>query len=696
MKINLYVKNKEIRSLATYIVLAFVRIVFIFIPQYGYIHPDEFFQSSEVVTGKNLICNENFLNTIITNFLKIGEVFDLEATKTWEFNNTLPLRSYAIPYIYLKIPMTIFKFIAMYSKILFNVDIMNSYGLLIFPRIIVCMLSFVNDFSVWRICKSNNIKNDIRLLTLASSWVMLTFGIRSFSNTLEMTLCSMILCLVSECMVFSNTVIYQSEFLEEKYEKAKKVVEKVKYFKMRMSLPKHSFKSCFILSTLCVIGIFNRPTFILFGFPIIFHWMIRGFGSKSVTFTDFNLRMLFFIISGLPAFAIIVTIDSLYYGYLSLAQIYILDIGMENFLVTPVNFIRYNINPENTAQHGEHPKLLHILVNIPLLYNILGVIAVGTFGMMIYKFCKKEFQSLPQTQSFVSLMTSAVFVPISMLSLFNHQEARFLIPVTVPLIMLHAPKVILGVKITSTLRESQWSILRSLSNVIPLNISGRAILRIWYVMNIVFALFFGFVHQGGVIQVANHFSKYHPIQPSTTQIHLVTSHLYMMPQSLLVIPSSDVLYTNPKTGQKYRKSKRFFTHELGGMEISEVVKNVKTLLDAAEVRSQTTMNSYEMFVAIPTSLAYEFNSEFNEQYKYIIVSEEKVYYPHLSTEALPSIAHLFHSCDKKEFTDSCEKGETHSEWLSFESLWRKVLSVTRQLGVVIYKIEVKHKTEKFM
>jgi phosphatidylinositol glycan class Z len=119
--------------------------------------------------------------------------------------------------------------------------------------------------------------------------------------------------------------------------------------------------------------------------------------------------MLFFILSGLPAFCAIVIVDSLYYGYLSLAQIYIMDISIYSFLVTPVNFIRYNINPSNTAAHGEHPRFLHLIVNIPLLFNILGIISIVSFANMAYKFCKKEFQDLPQTQSFVFVMTSAIF-----------------------------------------------------------------------------------------------------------------------------------------------------------------------------------------------------------------------------------------------------------------------------------------------
>lgn len=42
------------KLLRTYYVLVFVRICLVFVPQSGYIHPDEFFQSVEVVAGKRL------------------------------------------------------------------------------------------------------------------------------------------------------------------------------------------------------------------------------------------------------------------------------------------------------------------------------------------------------------------------------------------------------------------------------------------------------------------------------------------------------------------------------------------------------------------------------------------------------------------------------------------------------------------
>lgn len=54
MKITKYIKviQKNNFSLVTYFFLVVIRIILVFIPQIGYIHPDEFFQSSEVVLGE--------------------------------------------------------------------------------------------------------------------------------------------------------------------------------------------------------------------------------------------------------------------------------------------------------------------------------------------------------------------------------------------------------------------------------------------------------------------------------------------------------------------------------------------------------------------------------------------------------------------------------------------------------------------
>jgi uncharacterized membrane protein len=50
MKLDKFKKVKNF-SLITYFGLVALRIVLVFIPQYGYIHPDEFFQTAELISG---------------------------------------------------------------------------------------------------------------------------------------------------------------------------------------------------------------------------------------------------------------------------------------------------------------------------------------------------------------------------------------------------------------------------------------------------------------------------------------------------------------------------------------------------------------------------------------------------------------------------------------------------------------------
>lgn len=53
MKISHYFQQiqQQDKHLRTYYVLAVLRVCLVFVPQFGYIHPDEFFQSFEVMAG---------------------------------------------------------------------------------------------------------------------------------------------------------------------------------------------------------------------------------------------------------------------------------------------------------------------------------------------------------------------------------------------------------------------------------------------------------------------------------------------------------------------------------------------------------------------------------------------------------------------------------------------------------------------
>lgn len=309
----------------------------------------------------------------------------MEHTRTWEFNDTRPIRSIAVPYIVYKIPFNLYRILTMYVRYIFGLNILTPYALLVLPRLIMCAISFVNDWSLYKICVMYGLRYDIRLLALASSFVTVAMATRTFSNSIEMALCSFLLYTVAESMVHSNSVIFQREYLDEKYKRSQTTLEKVQVYKMRALLPSHTLNKCAVVANIFVIGCFNRPTFLLFAMPIVFFWMLRGLGTKTVSFVDFNLRFGGLLVCGIPAFLLFVLVDSLYYGYLTSSEIEFLDVNINDFIVTPLNFVRYNINSQNTGAHGAHPWYLHLLVNIPMLYNMLGVIAVVSFVHMIYR-----------------------------------------------------------------------------------------------------------------------------------------------------------------------------------------------------------------------------------------------------------------------------------------------------------------------
>ncbi|GAB0090040.1 Mannosyltransferase [Sergentomyia squamirostris] len=674
MKINSYLRaitHTKDRILFRYFLLAFFRIGLVFLPQTGYIHPDEFFQTVEPI---------------------VGDEFQLEVVRTWEFNATFPIRSVVAQICVIKIPLNFLKFINMYVMYFSGVSLITSYTLLVFPRLCMCLLSFVCDYSLFRICRVSGLRHEIRLLVLGSSYVMLIFGTRTFSNSLEMILTSFLFCQVAECMLLSNTVIKQSEMLQDKYQEATKIVERVKIFKLKTALPAHSFNRCFLIASLCVFGIFNRPTFLFFGMPIVFFWLLRGLGTKSVTFLHFNIRIFLFIMSAVPALTICTLVDSMYYGYLTPEEIERMEIGINNFVFTPLNFIRYNIDPKNTGSHGLHPWYLHLLINIPLLFNILGIIAIVSAVFFIYRFSRGEYSSLPRAQSIIGLSTIATVTPTVLLSMINHQEPRFLIPILLPIVLLHAPKLQKGIFRKNPFRNT--SFLTDLIYQRFLSVeASRKYLKLWYLTNITCCLFYGFLHQGGVLQLTNHFAREIEMRGNDVNIHLVTSHIYSLPTNILQIPSSKLLYINPYNGQKYKREKRFFLYEYGSINMKLLYRKLKLILDVSELKLVGKKQRYALFLAIPSSLTDDLNMAFYASNSTLMRQKQvKVFYPHLSTEAMPNIF-VRHPCEVNtdffEIDDTCSAyDEDKEEFYSVDNFLRRFSSLIHQFGLVLYRIEV--------
>ncbi|XP_014610169.1 PREDICTED: GPI mannosyltransferase 4 [Polistes canadensis] len=601
------------RKMKLYWALAAFRILLTLVPQTGYIHPDEYFQAIEVISGDR---------------------FDIDIYKPWEYNTTFPIRTIFIPQILVGTSYSFLKFLSPYGFNLFGTSLISPYYLIVFPRLFMCILSFVSDYCLYKICCMCGQNYKVRLITFASSYVMLTYATRVFSNSIELILTSLLLFYTSQCMVYSEKVIIQSDYLSNKYDQAKNGVERVKYYKLLGSLPSHSLNHCLKIATITVIGIFNRPTFVAFAFPPIFFWLQRGLGSRSIGLLHFHIRIFTFIICGIPTAIFFILVDSFYFGYLTMGEIGNFDISLNNFVVTPLNFLKYNSNPKNLENHGLHPRFLHFLLNIPLLYNVLGIIGLITFARMSFSGLKGKWLELPRIQSIVSLMTISFIVPVALLSCFPHQEPRFIIPVILPLVFLYAPKLshVPGVDTVSHIKQNNPTKYKPDNKTHKLT----KLQIIWYCSNIVLCLFYGFLHQGGVLSLTSHINTELKAKPHLTNVHLYTSYIYPIPTALLHLRNTHKTYIS--TGNhKYRLTKDFYLYEQGSKNLTEVYNSITKKLQECEEKFRFKRIPYRLYYTLPYSAIEEF-AEYSQNnsllFNYYTVWS---FYPHISTEKLPSL-----------------------------------------------------------
>lgn len=296
-------------------------------------------------------------------------------------------------------------------------------------------------------------------------------------------------------------------------------------------------------------------------------------------------------------------------------------------------------------------------------------------------------------------MTSVIVIPVFFLSFINHQEPRFLLPITLPIVLLYAPKLQTGFSAINPFstknRLTNWIYRKILCQ----KASAEVIMKIWYGSNIFLSLFYGFLHQGGVVQLNQHFAT-SQILDKNVYTHLVTSHIYKVPMSFFFLPSSKTLITNPNTGQKYRRSKQIFLYEYEEMNMDNLYRNLKLIIDANEMNMHQRKERHQLLLAIPTSLSNDLSLAFlrsnNTMIKHSLL---KVYYPHLSTEAMPQIftphpvtinMDVFDVDEKCGLYDKEDVYEDES-MLSLSFVLRKVSSIAHQLGLALYKIEVRRK-----
>lgn len=213
-------------------------------------------------------------------------------------------------------------------------------------------------------------------------------------------------------------------------------------------------------------------------------------------------------------------------------------------------------------------------------------------------------------------MLFSLVVPVAVLSLFPHQEARFIIPVLVPLVYLYGNHLYAN--------ETDNPSTRKLK---------KLLLYVWYTANVLLTIFFGFIHQGGIYPFSKSvYSEINSIYGVHT--HVITTHSYSIPTFLLQLESTTKVWRDKKTGHKYRLAPSTFIHKYGSLPMNDLFMRVDDILTNAEMMLHEHKKQYRFYIASPCSLDEELTTA-ARKYTYFRLIEEHSFYPHFCSEAFP-------------------------------------------------------------
>ena len=447
---------KEVGFWTVYGILVGLRLVLALVSP-GYVHPDEFFQNPEAAAG-----------------LVFGGA-GLGWARTWEFR-AAQVRSPTLPALTTGVPF------ALLHAVWRPPALPPPAALFFAPRAVFFALSLTLDACVAVLGARHKDALHWRraLLTLAGAWPVLTLAVRPFSNTTELLLLAALLCVASDPAPLTVA---------------------------RAAL----------IPALGALGVFNRATFVAFAAPIAAYHVFRcvrdsgGQGRKNWP------RALLLLGIGLATFVgtagAIIASDTFLYARLNGED------KLGSPVLAPLNFLRYNANAANLAQHGTHPRWLHAAVNVPLLALPLLPGAVRT----VARTCARP-APLP------ALCAAVVASAVAVLSAAPHQELRFVLPLIFPLIILSCWK---GENKGKEGKDKCSNKCR-----------GIVAVALYAVFNMVLTAYFGFAQQGGVVPALVHVGTQMRRADAAPQQQLVFWHTYMPPPHLLAAPRTRYTLTD--------------------------------------------------------------------------------------------------------------------------------------------------------
>lgn len=465
------------------IILSLLRIAICFWPQKGYLHPDEFFQSSDICGGR---------------------YFKSYVQPVWEFRTDKPIRNMLIP--------TALNSIAFYTARLLQ-EQPSTYLLLVAPRLVYTLSTFVIDLSLYKLCQYYSSRGLWYLpvsLIFQSSFICLGCLTRTFNNVIETIIFALFLVVV--CRTVRPTFrIYlvtpsRSTPINQRVTKSKQLV------------------SSLAVGTLLAIGVFNRPTFLCFAIVPTVYWFIESWKRNSYSIR-FSLQRVIvpMIASAFLTSVLMSSFDTFYYkGFHIFTELLTdltnLDLNSlytevtKEWVITPYNFIKFNTNSNNLSKFGLHAPYFHFLINIPLAFNILGLLL---YRKTIRFLTRPPRVHLNTTIRIHAVMLLTTLSSVIILSFIPHQEFRFLLPLIIPLAYVFAFKIY----------------------------SSNRLLSAWLSLNLITFLFYSCIHQSGPISASLDLGpklRYHLNDDNNqTFINVVAFQSYLVPTYHWNIPRSD-------------------------------------------------------------------------------------------------------------------------------------------------------------
>lgn len=485
----------------------------------SYIHPDELFQSQEVLLAAG---GERHSNT------------------PWEFSDAdRPSRSVVPPAVFVGGPLAVGHWIAKNTAASSVFGWAPSLSIraiesIIFCRILVAGLAILGVSACSRVAAAHGISPTATVAFLLSSWVGCVMLGRPFSNSSEALMLVLLLALV-----------------------------------VRLRRRLASGGSCLsfacagaMLGGAAAFGLFVRFTFAAFALPTVAlcaaeaAWLAFCQKADRVTqeasarlpscvpFTrrKFLLLALSAILGLISCVVMVVAVDSVFFGGFNsfthmadtaaaalqgdAAAAAKLRAGLR---VAPWNNFLYNLDHANLAQHGIHPRFQHALVNghimfgpaWPLAWAFVVVAFVSALcgavrpssdpGSEKVLSSGGDAQELALTHGFRPwhlLLWSACTLVCGTLALSTapHQEPRFLAPLLWPIafIVAHCVSNSRTPSHSAAGPSTSWS---AFSNNSARRMFARPALRIgfwvaWCAFNVVVGTLFGFRHQAGLVDAA--------------------------------------------------------------------------------------------------------------------------------------------------------------------------------------------------